>query len=150
MHLAADRSGDPAGVPTRLGGVDGGNQWYIEEFGQGDGGMGHQPIVGVNEVGHPAVARIVFDGKAGAHHGVAHGQGPGHHVRAEHELMRILSGGHHPYTLADLIGGRVRAGIGVGGPAAEHHDLVSGFGQRGGQVVHVSAQTADDDGRVLP
>ena len=37
-----------------------------------------------------------------------------------------------------------------GGPAAEHHDLVPGGGQRRGQLVDVPAEPADHHRRVLP
>ena len=53
MHLAADRARHPAGVPAGLGGVDGGNQWYVEVFGQRDGRVGDQPVVRVHHVGPP-------------------------------------------------------------------------------------------------
>ena len=41
------------GVPAGLGGVDRGNQWHVEVFGQRDRGMGDQPVVGVHDVGPP-------------------------------------------------------------------------------------------------
>lgn len=37
-------------MPARLGGVDRGDQWYVEEFGQRDRRVGNQPVVGVYEV----------------------------------------------------------------------------------------------------
>src|SRR6185295_20050108 len=36
VHLAADRTRDPARMPACLGGVDGGNQWDVEVFGESD------------------------------------------------------------------------------------------------------------------
>ena len=50
----------------------------------------------------------------------------------------------------DLVGRRVRAGIGARGTARQHDDLVTGRGQRGRQVMHVATQPADHDRRVLP
>ena len=94
--------------------------------------------------------RDFFKRQPGADHRVPHRQCPGHHVVAEGEFVRILRGRDHPHTLADLVGRRVRAGVGAGGTPGQHHDIVTGRGQRGRQVMHVPAKPADHHRRVLP
>ncbi len=116
----------PAGMPARLGGVNGGNQWHVEVFGERDSGVGDQPVVGVYDIGSPGPVRTPgLQRQARAQHRMSHGERPGHHVGAEVELVRILRGGDHPHALGDLVGRRVRGGVGVRGATAEHHDLVT-------------------------
>ena len=92
----------------------------------------------------------VFSASPARSHRMAHGQRPGHHVGAEVELVRVLCGGDHPHALGDLVGRRVRAGVGARGAAAEHHDLVAVRGQCRRQLIHVAAEPADHHRRVLP
>ncbi len=127
-----------------------GNQWYVEVFGECNRRVRDQPVVRVHDVGPPRLVSAAPDREAGAHHRMAHGQCPGHHVGAEVELMWVLRGGDNPDTLGDLIGRRVRAGIGATGPTAEHHDLVAGGDQRRREVVDVTTEPADHHRRVLP
>ena len=147
MHLTADPATDPAGVPAGLGGVDGGRQGHVVELGQCDGGICHQPVVGVYHVGDPALAVQL---QPGADHAVPHGQNPGHHVGAEVVLVRILRGGDDPHTLAHGVGGGVARRIGAGRLTGQHHDIVTLGGQRGGQLIDVPAEPADHHRRVLP
>ncbi len=146
MHLAAHLSGHPAGMPSGLGGVDGGNQWHIEEFGQGDGRVGDQPVVGVHQIGLPVAQRQRRTGTI---------EWPMASVQAIMSVPKVNScgscgGGDHPHALAHLVGGRVGARVGAGGAAGQHDDLVPGEHQLGGQMVHVPAEAADDHRRVLP
>ena len=124
MHLAADRSRHPARVPAGLGGVDRGNQWDIEEFGQRDGRVGDQPVVCVHDIRTPRLGSPAGgpQRQPGPSHRVAHRQRPRHHVRAEVELVWVMCGGDHPHALGDLVGRGMRAGVGVRGATAEHHD----------------------------
>ena len=147
MHLAADRTRHPSGVPARLGRVNGRHHRNIEEFGQGDRWVSHQPVVGVHHVGQPTFG---MQAQSGPNHGVAHGQCPGHHVGAEIELVRILCRGDHPDAFVDLIGGRVARGVSAERLAGQHDDVVSIGGQGRRQVVHMPAQSADNHRRVLP
>ena len=150
VHLSADRTGHPTGVPTGFGRVNGGNQWYVEVFGERDGGMRDEPVVGVHDVGLPRYVASTLDGQPGADHRMPHGQRPRHHVGAELEFVRVLRGGDYPYTLGDFVGRRVGAGIGAAGSTAEHHDLMSGLGKRRRQMVHVASEPADHHRWVLP
>ena len=151
VHLAADRTGNPAGMPPGLRRVNGRNHWYVVELGQRHSRVSHQPVVRVYHVGTPgAVGAVFLEGQPGADHRVTHRQGPGHHVRAEGELVRILRGGDHPDTPTDLVRGRMRAGIRARRAARQHHDVVTGRGQRRRQVMHVPAEAADYHRRVLP
>ena len=152
MHLAADRTRHPAGMPAGLGGVDGGNQWHVEVFGESDGGVGNQPVVGVHDIRPPRspVRTADLQRQSRADHRMSHGQCPGHHVGAEVELVRVLCGGHHPHALGDLVCRRVRTGIGARGAAAEHHDVVAVGGQCRRELINVAAEPADHHRRVLP
>ncbi len=151
MHLTADRSGNPAGMPAGLGRVNGGNHWHVIVLGQCYGRVSHQPVVRVYHVGTPrSVGAVFLEGQPGADHRMTHRQGPGHHVLAEGEFVRILCCRDYPDTPADLVGGRVGAGICAGRTPRKDHDVVAGSGQRGGQVMHVPAQPPDHHRRVLP
>ena len=114
MHLAADPARHPAGMPTRLGGVDGGNQWHVEVFGERDGRVGHQPVVGVHDVGPPgSVGARVFS--ASPARTIAWPMASVQAIMSvpKLELVRVLGGGDHPHALADLVGRRVGAGVGA-------------------------------------
>ena len=100
-------------MPAGLGGVDGGNQWHIEVFGERDRRVRDQPVVGVHDVGAPRLIASSLDRQAGADHRMAHGQRPRHHVGAEVELVRVLRGGDNPYALCDFVGGRMCARVGA-------------------------------------
>ena len=99
---------------------------------------------------HGRLLRRPLNAKPGADHRVAHGQRPCHHVGAEIEFVRVLRGGDNPDAFGDFVGGRMRARVGAAGTTAEHHDLMAGRGQRRRQLVHVAAEPADHDRRVLP
>src|SRR5580693_8595615 len=87
---------------------------HATEAGRHSGGISHQPVVCVYHVGTPGlVGAVLLQRQPGADHRVTHRQGPGHHVTAEGELVRILCGRDHSDTLADLVGRRMRAGIGA-------------------------------------
>ncbi len=152
MHLAADPSRHPTRVPAGLGCVDRGNQWDIEELGQRDGRVGDQPVVRVHDVRTPRLGASAggLQRQPGPSHRVAHRERPGHHVGAEVELVRVMCGGDHPHALGDLVGRGMRAGVGVRGATAEHHDFVPGRGQRRRQLVDVPSEPADHHRRVLP
>src|SRR5262245_21513137 len=87
VHLSADPTRNPARMPAGLSGVDGGNQWDIEVFGESDGGMRNQPVVSVHDVGSPRSVAVTLDSQPGADHRMPHRQRPRHHVGAEVELM---------------------------------------------------------------
>ncbi|CKS95510.1 Uncharacterised protein [Mycobacterium tuberculosis] len=129
VHLTAESSGDPAGMSTGLRCMNRGNHWHVIELGKGDGRMGHQPVVCVHDVRTPrAVGAKFLQAQPGADHGVAHRQGPGHHVVAKRELVRVLRGRNHPDPFGHLIGGWVCAGIGARRTPGQHDDIVTGCG----------------------
>ena len=127
--------------------MDGGNHGNVEEFGQGDSGVRHQPVVGMHHIGQPALG---VQAQPGPDHGMPHGQRPGHHVASEVELVRVLSRGDHPNALMHAVGGRVACGVGPERLTGQHHHVVTVGGQRGGQMVHMPPEAADDHRRVLP
>ena len=135
VHLPADRARHPAGVPAGLGGVDGGNQWDIEEFGQRDSRVGHQPVVRVHDIGAPRLDRLPGVFMASPARVI---ECPIASVQAIMSVPKSNSCGSWAAatTRTPSLTSSVRrmgARVGAGRAPAEHHDLVSGGGQRGGQ-----------------
>ena len=55
-------------MPAGFGGVDGGNQWDVEVFGESDSWVCDQPIVGVHDIGDPRPIPAALDSQTGSDH----------------------------------------------------------------------------------
>ena len=146
VHLPADRSGHPAGVPTRFSGVHGGNHWHVEEFGQRDSRMGGQPVMGVDDVGHH----------------VSRSFNPVRVMACPIARVQAIMSGPNSNSCGSCAAARTRtpsrfsSAVGwltasvLEGLPRQHHHLVAVGGQGGRELVDVATETADDHRRVLP
>ena len=127
-----------ASAAAALRGVDGGDEGCAPAHVQGVARPGHEPVVGVHDVGPPA-----RQAGGGRDQVVV---GPGH---VGDELIvghpgQLGAGPDHPHPVDDRVLG------GVGMVQGQDDDLVPGPGQRSGQAVRVGRDAADDERRVLP
>ena len=146
VDLLVERQGEPAAVPAGLGGMHRGDQRCAGGVGDRDRGVRDQPVVGVHHVGSPAVQQP----QRRADHGMAHAERPGHQVAGELEVRRVLRHPQHPHPVDDGLCRRVRGRVGAVRLPAQHDDVVTLPGQPHRQFVHVPAEPAYDDRRILP
>ena len=151
VDLPIDRTGDPAAVAAGLGGVNGRDQGDVEVLGQRDRRVRDEPIVCVDDLGLPTLAQSgLAQRNSCPHNGVAHGERPGEHVLAEHEVRGILGDRDDENTVLDAMERRMGRSVGSGGTARENHDLVAASHELGGEVMHMATEAAHHHRRVFP
>ena len=136
VDAAVHLLGQPALVPARLGGVDGGDQRQVEVLGEGDGGVRDQPVVGVDDV--------VRAGLGGPQ------RGPGQRVVERHRPGQQRAGGQREQRR--VLGRRARCARRrrtppAARPAACRVTTVTSWPAAAsavGEGVHVPAEPADD------
>ena len=130
--------GIAAAVAAPLGGVDGGHEGHAPQGPEVVAGPGGEPVVGVDDVGPPAV-----EGGDQLHQLVVGRAHPGQEV-AVGQRRQVGVGPQHAHAVDDRVVGR------VGVVEREHHDLVAGAGEGAREPVDVGGQAADDERRHLP